>query len=198
MKAGEVAVVDADHRIGETHRAFEFGLVMHLDEHIHAVMRRRRRHLGCRIVIEHGKDQQHRIGAERARFGDLPDVYHEILAQSGQAAGGAGSLEKRIVTLEIVAVGQHRQAGGASAFVRTGDRSGIKTASYQSLGGRCSLDFCDNRDAVTRFDGYARGKTARRVALGDPCLQLDQRARTLADRDVGALGPANFGKLAHE
>ena len=40
-------------------------------------------------VVERGDDQQDRVGADRARFGDLPRIDHEILAQDRQAHGGA-------------------------------------------------------------------------------------------------------------
>jgi hypothetical protein len=66
-----------------------------------------------RRQIERGGDQQDGVGAHGARFGDLIGIDHEILAQHRQGAGGAGRLQIFRAALEILAVGQHRQAGRA-------------------------------------------------------------------------------------
>ena len=84
-------------------------------------------------IVQRRDDQQDAIRAQGARFIDLIRVDGEILAQHRQRAGGAGLLQMFIGTLEKIAVGEHRQAGGAMALVALGDFGGVKIGAQQAL-----------------------------------------------------------------
>ena len=67
----------------------ELGLVVHLDERVETDFVRERvkaRELGVR---EGGRDEQHRVGAHRARVADVASVDREVLAQHRQLRRGA-------------------------------------------------------------------------------------------------------------
>ena len=85
-------------------------------------------------IIERGDDDQDRIGADRARFGDLPWIDHEILAQRRQIAGGARGDQIILMPLEIRRVGEHRQAGGAARGIGAGVIGGVEIVADQSFG----------------------------------------------------------------
>ena len=89
VEGAQVAVVDADERRREPQRALELGGVVHLDQHRHAEVARAGFERGEARVVERGDDQQDRVGAQRARLGDLVLVDDEVLAQRRQRAGGA-------------------------------------------------------------------------------------------------------------
>ena len=64
----EVAVVDADQAGPEAQRSVEFGLVVHFDQHVHALLSNRgelRSSASC-AVVERGDDEQDRVGAVRS------------------------------------------------------------------------------------------------------------------------------------
>jgi hypothetical protein len=87
---------------------------VHFDQHRHSVVAcagLERRHAR---VVERGDDQQDRVGAERARFGDLIRSTMKSLRSAGSAQPRARRQEFRRA-LEIRAIGQHRQARGAAA-----------------------------------------------------------------------------------
>ena len=58
---------------------------MHLDQHVHPALDRGGLDLRHPEVLERRDDDQDRVGAERARFGHLPGIDHEILAQARAA-----------------------------------------------------------------------------------------------------------------
>ena len=64
----QVTVVDADEPRFQAQRAFKLGLVVHLDQHVHAERARRRFELGGAAVIDRRHDDQDAIGAGGARF----------------------------------------------------------------------------------------------------------------------------------
>ena len=65
-------------------RAIEFGFVVNLQQHIHAEIEGGVLDILGGGIIERGHDDQNAIGAPGARFRDLIDVEHEILAQGGK------------------------------------------------------------------------------------------------------------------
>ncbi len=83
-EAPQVAVVDPDHTRAEAVGALHFGLVVDFDQHVHPAFERGGLHLGHVRVVERGDDDQDGVGADRAGFGDLPRIDHEVLAQHRQ------------------------------------------------------------------------------------------------------------------
>ena len=86
LEGPEIAVVDADEAGPQPERPLELGLVMHLDQHIHAAARcaAASSARGGRVV---DRRHDHRGCSRRpgARFDDLIGIEHEILAQHRQA-----------------------------------------------------------------------------------------------------------------
>ena len=92
-------------------RALEFGLVMHLDQHVHAERERRvfERSRPSRRRRRH--DDQDAVGAPGARLDHLIGLEHEILAQRGQRGRGArGGEEFRRALEDGASVSTERQA----------------------------------------------------------------------------------------
>src|ERR1700722_9331023 len=80
----EIAVVDADERRFEPQRALELGVVMDLEQHVHAMGEGRRLDLGGSAVVERRHDDEDAVGAHRPRLRDLVGLVHEVLAQHRQ------------------------------------------------------------------------------------------------------------------
>ena len=59
-------------------------------------------------LIQRRNDQQHAVGAQRARLEQLVVVDHEILAQHRQRAGVARFDQILVGTLEEIDIGEHR------------------------------------------------------------------------------------------
>ena len=84
-KVLQVAVVDADQPRFQPQRALELGLVVHLDQHVHAERERRRFELARRSASSTAAMMMRMQSApQRARFRHLIGVEHEILAQRRQ------------------------------------------------------------------------------------------------------------------
>ena len=89
----EIAVVDADQARRKPQRAVELGLVMDLDQHIHAPARRRRHASSAAIAsVSAAMISSTQSAPMRAGFDDLIGIEHEILAQHRQIDGGAGGV----------------------------------------------------------------------------------------------------------
>ena len=65
-------------------RAIEFGFVVNFEQHVHAEIEGGVLDVLGGRVVERRHDDQDAIGAPGARFRDLIDVEHEILAQGGK------------------------------------------------------------------------------------------------------------------
>ena len=71
----------------ELQRALELGLVVHLDQHVHAERERRVLERPRAVASSSARhDDQDAVGAPGARFGHLIGLEHEILAQHRQRA----------------------------------------------------------------------------------------------------------------
>ena len=198
----EIAVVDADQPGLEPQRAIEFGRVVRLDQHVHAEPHGNRFEFRGLGVGQHRHDQQHAIGAHRPAFVDLPGVEHEILAQGGQGAAGAGGGEIGFGAVEVGQVSQHRQAGGAAGLVGGGQFSGVEVRPNGTAGGRGALDFGDQaHPAGGDFTIEGGGETAGWRQGGDAGFQRSQRQVGLAARGfcggVGANPCQNVGDVGH-
>ena len=64
--------------------AGHLGLVVDLDQGVHAEARGLGHQLGGQGVVDHGQDHQDGVGAQRAALGHLPGIDQEVLAQAGQ------------------------------------------------------------------------------------------------------------------
>ncbi len=139
----EVAVVDADHLGFEFQRAVQFGLVMHFDQHIHAVAEGGGFEIGGQRVIDHRHDDQDAIAAPGAGFGHLIGIEQEVLAQCRKRRRGAGSGEEFGRALKGWRVGQDRETGGTTRLIGEGKSRGIEVGADQALGGARLLDLGD-------------------------------------------------------
>ena len=162
---------------------------MALYQHRHAQLARQTFHLLHLRQRERGDDQQDRVGAHRPRFEDLIGVDHEVLAQHRQATGRAGGLEKLRCALEVLAVGEHRQAGGTAGLVGSGDLGGTKILADHTLRGAGLLDLGNDR-GVAGSDpaAQAAGEIAGRRGIAR--LRTQARLWHCGTRggDLGALG----------
>ena len=111
LERAQIPVVDADQPRFEPQRPRQLGLVMHLDEHVHAERKGCRFELGRGGVLERRHDDQDAIGASRARLGHLIRVVHEVLAQRRQRASRARRAQVIERALEGGRVGQDGEAG---------------------------------------------------------------------------------------
>ena len=84
LECPQIAIIDADQARTQSQRAIELGFVMNLQQHIHAEIEGRVLDVLGGRVIERRHDDEDAIGAPGARFRDLIDVEHEILAQGGK------------------------------------------------------------------------------------------------------------------
>ena len=166
-------------------RALELVAVMHLDQHVHAAEMAEPRQLGRELVVEAGHDQQDAVGTERPGLEDLVRIDHEVLAQRRQLGGAARLAEELVLALEVGLVGQHRQAGGATALVGRGERRRIEVRPDQALAGRGLLDLGDQPVAAGGDRGLQRlGEAARRFGRPGALLALALGDAPLAGVDV--------------
>ena len=114
LEGPQRAVVDADQIAAQLAGAGHFGLVVGLDQGVHAETLRLGQQVGGEGVVDHGEDDQDAVGAQRAALGHLPGIDEEILAQAGQGDGVAGGGEEGVVALEAGPVGKNRQTLGAA------------------------------------------------------------------------------------
>ena len=77
----EVAVVDPDDLGAEPDRPAHLLGVVGLDQHVHAEPPGRRHHRRRFVVVEHGEDDEHRVGAVKPGFGHLARIDDEVLGQ---------------------------------------------------------------------------------------------------------------------
>ena len=87
-------------------QAIELGGIVDLDQRVHAAIDRRRLDLRHLPVVERGDDDQDSIGPDRARFGDLPWIDHEVLAKNRKVTRTPRIFEITLVPLEVGLVGE--------------------------------------------------------------------------------------------
>ena len=121
LEGAQVAVVDAHHGVLHPQRALQLLAVVHLDEHVHAQLPGQV--VECRElrVVEAGDDEQDAVRLHGPRLVDLVGVDDEILADHRQLAHHARALQVLGRSLEEVAVGEYRQAGGPVGGVADGE-----------------------------------------------------------------------------
>ena len=96
------------------------GLVMHLDQHIHAPLPGGGFKLGGLRVRHRGHDDQDAIGIQRPGLGHLIGIVEEILAQAGQGGCVMGLRQEAVGALERGRIGQHRKAGRPTGLIGPG------------------------------------------------------------------------------
>ena len=107
------------------------------------------------------------------------------LRRTGRRARGARGDQRVGRPLEIIAVGQHRQAGRAlPRFVGTRDRGGIEVGAQQAFRRRSLLDLRDHRGTTDRGAGRQRGRESR--AARRPARPAFQSRRAVARRRARA------------
>ena len=138
--------------------------VVHLDQHVHAVSRARSASSAASCASSSAATISRIASAPSAR--DSATWYSSTM-NSLRSAGSAHARARRDEVLgralEDTAVGQHRQARGAGALVRRGDRRRIEIVAQHALARARLLDLRDHR-GVARGDLRAerRGEAARR------------------------------------
>src|SRR5690606_11971774 len=110
-------------------------------------------------------DEQDAIRAEGSGFAYLPRIYHEILAQNGQADGGASGDEEVVSALEVWGVRQYRQACGTAIPIGTRQCGRIEIGPDQSLAGRGLLDLRDQPETGGAGITQCTCESARRLHI---------------------------------
>ena len=174
LESAQVTVVDAQQRGLQLERRSQFLVVVHLDQHVHAEVKRASFQFRHQAVVQCRHDQQDRIRAHRARLVHLVMVDDEILADHRQRAGGARLAQVGFRALEELHVGQHRQAGRAVFGVALRDRRRLEVRAQHAFRGRGLLHFRDDAgpagsDLVAQAvletaDGAARFQVALHLA----------------------------------
>ena len=115
-QALQVPVVDADQRRSQGHGAPHLGLVMRLDEHVHAERVRRREHRPRLVVVQHRKHGENRVRARGPRLRDLAGVDHEILGEDRSVEHRANRRQVRQRAAEEGSVRQHADRVGRAGI----------------------------------------------------------------------------------
>ena len=145
----------------ELQRPVELGLVVDLDQHVHAESSAASSSVARVVVADRRHDDQDAVGAERARLVHLIGLVHEILAEHRQVDGRARGDEVLRRALEERRVGEHREAGRAARLVGAGERRRIEVGADQALRRARLLDLGDQRRP-------AGGDASRSSALRKP------------------------------
>src|SRR5690606_20627740 len=147
-----------------------------------------------------GDDQQHAVGAERARLDHLVGIHGEVLAQHRQRAGRARLPQEGVAALEEIHVGEHRQAGRAARLVAACDRGRIEVRADHALRRTRLLRFGDHRRRPLRDRAFDRGREAtRRRLVGGARFELAQGQACAAlghFRDLARQDPLQHGHAA--
>ena len=132
-EGAQIAVIDTYQARFEPGSAFHFGLVMHFNQHVHAAFDRCGFNFRHRAIFKRGDDNQDCIRANAARFGNLPRVDHEILAQYRQVTGCPRCLQIILVSLKIGCIGENRETGSASGLIGFGMIGGLEIGTDQAF-----------------------------------------------------------------
>ena len=159
----QIAVVDADDARAEPIRAAHAVRRVCFGEHAHVHRARRAGKAQIRFVVEHGKHQQHRVGAEAAREKNLILVDDEFLAQHGLRELGAHEREVFVSALKEFFVAEHGD-GVRALRVDARDFRRRKVFADEALRRRGLLAFEDeggNAGALPRFERAVKIAVAR-------------------------------------
>src|SRR5215470_375505 len=156
LEGAQITVVDADKPRAQLERALELGLVVHLEQHIHAMSER-----GClQLLRQHIGDARHddqdAVGAPGARLRHLIRVVHEILAQRRQLGGGAHGGEIVGLALERRRIGEHRETRCTARRIGARQRRRIEVGANEALRGARLLDLRNQSVAAARVFLFKR------------------------------------------
>src|SRR5215475_4849308 len=150
LEGAQITIVDAEEPRAQLECALELGLVVHLQQHIHAVGEGGGLKFLRQRVGDARHDDQDAIGAPGARFRHLIGVVHEILAQRRQFGGGACGGEIVGLSLERGRVGEYRETGRAACRIGARQRGRIEVGPNEPLRGARLLDLGDQGVAAAR------------------------------------------------
>ena len=128
-------------------RAFEFIFIMNLDKDIKILLPRSILNFGHNDVIKRRDNDQDSISAHLPRFGALPRVDHEILADDGQVTCYARRNQIILMSLKIRRVGKDGKASCAASLIGHCMGGRIKICANKPLGRAGLLDLRYERDA---------------------------------------------------
>src|SRR5712671_2046579 len=195
LERAQIAIVDTEETRAQLERALELDLVVHLEQHIHAIGDG-----GClkllRERVGHARhDDQDAVGAPGARLRHLISIVHEILAQRRQFGRGARGGEILGFALDRGRVGEHREAGRAACRISARERRRIEVGANEAFRWACLLDLGDQSVATGRVLFFQRANEAarRRQHLG-VSLERREGARALGGRNLRALIGLDLGK----
>ena len=130
-----------------------------------------------RLVVERRDDEQHEIGARRARLEHLVGRRDEVLAQHGKRHSGPNRFEVGERTAELATLGEHADRARAAELIAAGERSRVGDLRERAARRTGSLDLGDDLDVRRR----AAGLRARRARAGGRALR-PRRRRAVASR----------------
>ncbi|MNH24541.1 hypothetical protein D3C79_844810 [compost metagenome] len=155
---------------------------MHFDQDVEADALGGIGKFGHLHVIQRRNDQQHTVSAQGPGFDDLVRIDHEVLADHRQLARGARLLQVDVAALEVVDIGQHRQAGRPALLVADGDVGRNEVFADHALAWRGFVDLGnDCRLLAPGLLDQGLGKAARSIGdcrhtlelrQADPCAAL--------------------------
>ena len=122
---------------------------MHLDQHRQPQAPGHLQQIGQIVVGEDRGDQQRGVGAGGPGLIELIGSENEVFAQQRQLHRQPHVGQYVVAPLEEAAVGEHRQAAGATGGVGPGDRHRIEILSQHPLARACLLHLRDHRRLAT-------------------------------------------------
>ncbi|CAB4578374.1 unannotated protein [freshwater metagenome] len=208
----EIALVHPDEVGPHVDRAFEFVLVVDLDQCVQSHRPRDTVEFGQLSRRQRRGDQQHAVGPHQAGVENVENVDREVLAQHRQTTGRRCGLEIPDGSPEEFLVGEHREATGSSVPVLVGQDRGIEADGEVALRRRTTFDLGDHAQTFGRIDLQSRseapcrthGQTPRRqvvtialVALGTPAVPRDDSVeiRRRSAQDQAPLPPMGVTKI---
>ena len=171
VKCAQVAVVYAHQLRGELAAFGQLALIVQLQQHRHAQFVRGALQRFELRGFQRGGNQQYGICAPSARLINLIIVDHKIFAQHRQRHCGFNLLQIIGRTLEILLIGEHRQAGRAGALIRKCDFHRVEIGSDQAFAGAGFFHFGNHSRlrggmfGVNRGEKIAGGRGSRSLPL---------------------------------
>src|SRR5690606_8169263 len=126
---------------------------------------------------------------------DLIGVNNEVFEQYGQFAYGTGLAQVVVGTLEILDIGQDRQAGRPVGGVAGGNLSRVEVGTDHTLGRGGLFDFSNNgRLALSDLVFNGAGKAAQVVPVLRFAQQIGLAAQLAGGDDFSSFGVEDLGQ----
>ena len=194
LERGQVPRVDADDFRSCVNRPVQLVIGVHLDQRDQADRFRPLHQGDQRVLLERGHDQQHHVGAMRARFPELVGADHEVLAQQRHPDGRTDGGEVLEAAAEPARLGEHADHACAAGLVVHRQCGRIGDGGERALGRAGPLNFGDHGDVFALERGH-HVRWRRGPAHG--LLQPLQRHLPLTCREVGADSVEDLVEHAH-